>query len=221
MSWLRIDDGFAQHPKLQGWTAAQKWALVELFCYCARHKTEGYVPSDLALLPRAVTSRVLSLAEESGLIDQDEDGLLVIHDWQLYNPSDVTAAERMKRMRERNANRNEPRNARVTPSVTSRARDPVPSLEEPESKDSVSSAPRKPNPIWDALVEVFGEPSTDTARTLRGKVCSSLSRAGATPDELIARAKSWPRHFEDATLTETALEKHWDKLGRPPLRAAR
>jgi hypothetical protein len=123
MAWLRIDDGFAQHPKLEGWTSAQKWALIELFSYCARHRTEGSVPADLALLPRAVTAKVLTLAEESGLLDRDEYGGLEVHDWKTYNPSDVTAADRMKRMRERNAKRNGP----VSPSVTSRARDPVPS----------------------------------------------------------------------------------------------
>jgi hypothetical protein len=124
MAWLRIDDGFAQHPKLDGWTPAQKWALIELFCYCARHKTEGHVPSDLALLPRAVTAKVLTLAEDSGLLDRDEYDGLVIHDWSTYNPSDVTAADRMKRMRERNANRNKGRNGDVSPSVTSRTRLP-------------------------------------------------------------------------------------------------
>ena len=213
MAWLRLDDAFAQHPKLAGWTAAQKWALVELFLYCARQKTGGYVPSDLAVLPRAVTAKVLLLAEQSGILDRHEDGSLEVHDWATYNPSDVTAADRMRRMRERNAVRNNG----VTPSVTSRAR--LPSRPLGVSKDTPAK-PREPNPIWDALVEVFGEPSTDSARTLRGKVCSSLTRAGATPDEVLTRARSWPRHFESATLTETALEKHWDALGRKPLRMA-
>ena len=213
MAWLRIDDAFAQHPKLEGWTSAQKWALIELFSYSARHKTEGHVPADLSLLPRAVTAKVLTLAEDSGLLDRDEYGGLVIHDWKTYNPSDVTAADRMKRMRERNAKRNE----LVTTSVTSRARSPS----RPQESESKASLSRQPNQVWDALVEVFGEPSTDTARTLRGKVCSSLTRAGATPEEVVRRAKSWPRHFDTATLTETALEKHWDALGRAPMRVGR
>lgn len=216
MTWLRLDDGFAQHPKLEGWTGTQKWALIELFLYCARHKTEGYVPSDLALLPRAVTAGVLIRAETSGLLDREEDGTLVIHDWKKYNPSDVTAAERMRRHRERNATRNGP----VTPAVTSRARIPSRPKREVLSKEPLSRE-RVRNPIWDALVEVFGEPSTDSARSLRGKVCSSLTRAGATHDEILSRARSWGKHFDDATLTETALEKHWDKLGRAPLRASR
>ena len=72
--------------------------------------------------------------------------------------------------------------------------------------------------IWDALVDVFGDPTTDTNRTLRGKVAQSLFVAEADGQEILRRASMWPAHFPDATLTETALEKHWDRLGRPPLR---
>lgn len=83
-----------------------------------------------------------------------------------------------------------------------------------------AAAPRAgvPNPIWDALTEIFGEATTETARSRRGKVCRSLKNARASPEEIIRRARAWPKHFENATLTELALEKHWDVLGRPPLR---
>lgn len=215
MAWLRIDDGFATHPKFSGWSSAQKWALVELFCYCARHKTEGVVPSDLSLLPRAVTPSLLKLAEESGFIDL-EDGVYVLHDWQHYNPSDSTGAQRQERYRSRNR-RYGGVTQTVTPTVTealpTRARDPVPSPREGSNEPS-----RQRNGVWDALTEVFGEAQTESAKSLRGKVVRSLSAAGATPEEVLARARSWPRHFEDATLTETALEKHWGALGRKPLR---
>lgn len=79
---------------------------------------------------------------------------------------------------------------------------------------------RPRDPIWDALVEVFGEPSTRTNRTLRNKIVNSLREAQATGEDVILRARLWPLHFPGATLTETALEKHWDRLGRPPLRAS-
>jgi helix-turn-helix protein len=100
---------------------------------------------------------------------------------------------------------------------------PEPSLEQPsigEEPNGSSRAPRAKNLIWEALSEVFGEPTTRTSQRLRGKVCSSLAHAGATHEEILKRARSWPRHFDDATLTETALEKHWDVLGRKPLRRA-
>lgn len=78
---------------------------------------------------------------------------------------------------------------------------------------------RSRNEVWDALVAIFGEPTTDSNRKLRGKVVASLRRAGADHDEVIRRARTWPLHFPEAELTETALEKHWDRLGRPPLKA--
>lgn len=81
-----------------------------------------------------------------------------------------------------------------------------------------SKPTRERNPIWDALAVVFGEPTTTSNRTLRGKVSRSLTSAGATYEEILERAGRWPHHFTDAELTETALEKHWDRLGRPPLK---
>lgn len=81
-----------------------------------------------------------------------------------------------------------------------------------------SSLARPRNELWDALTEIFGEPATKSAQTLRGKVYNSLAAAGAKPDEVLARARSWPKHFDNATLTEAALEKHWHTLARPPMR---
>jgi hypothetical protein len=96
---------------------------------------------------------------------------------------------------------------------------PEPSLVQP-SEDLVAATPRpKPrNVIWDALTYVFGEPTTKTATQVRGKVCASLTQAGATPDQVVARASAWPAHFDSAVMTDLALEKHWDTLGRRPLR---
>jgi DNA-binding transcriptional MocR family regulator len=103
------------------------------------------------------------------------------------------------------------------PSVT--VTPPEPELRT-RKEPSVAAAPRvRPrNPIWDTLTEVFGEPTTRSAQKVRGKVCSSLSAARASPEEIISRAKRWPLHFDGATMTDLALEKHWDTLARQPLR---
>lgn len=84
-----------------------------------------------------------------------------------------------------------------------------------------AASPRGRNEVWDALAGLWGEPTTEGSRKLRGKVVASLSRAGATAVEIERRVALWPLHFPEATLTETALEKHWDRLGRPPARASR
>ncbi len=79
--------------------------------------------------------------------------------------------------------------------------------------------PRPRDEVWDALAAIFGEPTTRSNRSLRNKITVSLREAGANYAEIHARAVTWPDHFPGATLTETALEVHWDRLGRPPLRA--
>lgn len=90
--------------------------------------------------------------------------------------------------------------------------------------DAVTRTPRREatirrrDEIWDALGAIFGEPTTRTAEKVRGKVVSSLRYAHADPAEIEVRAKRWPLHFDRATLTDLALEKHWDTLGRKPLR---
>ncbi len=92
-------------------------------------------------------------------------------------------------------------------------------VEEDEVKIMAAAPRARPrNPIWDTLTEVFGEPTTRSAQKVRGKVCSSLTAARASPDEIISRAKRWPLHFDSATMTDLALEKHWDTLARQPLR---
>jgi hypothetical protein len=104
-----------------------------------------------------------------------------------------------------------------TPEVQPTAPDPP--IEPPEEQ-TPAAAPRKraANEQWDALSHIFGEPTTRTAQRVRGKVVSSLRSAGATAPEIVARARRWPLHFDGAVMTDLALEKHWDTLGRKPLR---
>lgn len=218
MAWLRIDDGFAQHPKIVQLTRKDRWILIEILLYCARYKTKGLVPLAVGEVVRGATPAFLKRCVELRLLDESANGL-VVHDWDDYNGRDpkVLQAERQRKRRDNGVTSAVIKRDENVTHAQARARVPVPSPKE----DSKESSLRERNPIWDALVQVFGEPSTDTARKLRGKVCSSLTRAGATHDDIIRRAKTWPRHFENATLTETALEKHWDALGRQPLRVER
>lgn len=90
-----------------------------------------------------------------------------------------------------------------------------------ERETSLAAAPRKRNETWDALTALFGEATTRTSQTLRGKICRSLDQAGATPDEILARAKRWRHVFPNAQLTEAALDKHWPLLEPPKPRPVR
>lgn len=99
MAWLRIDDGFAEHPKLIALgSPADRWTWLELLVYCARRRTRGQVPSGVHDVLRRATPGFLERCHMVGLLDKDEDGYAV-HDWETYNPSDSAAADRMRRRR--------------------------------------------------------------------------------------------------------------------------
>lgn len=72
--------------------------------------------------------------------------------------------------------------------------------------------PRKRNAVWDAFVEVFGyEPLTQSEIRLWGKLTWSLARAGATHESLLHAAHEFHKEFPTASLTPTALEKHYSR----------
>lgn len=92
-----------------------------------------------------------------------------------------------------------------------------PSKTEP-SKELALAPPRalERDGLWDALTALFGEAGTRSARTLRGKIVTSLLEAGATPDLVAASPALYAERMpEGTTFTETALEKHWGRLMVP------
>ncbi len=93
MAWLRVDDGFTKHPKFEGWPPAQRWAWLEVMEYCARYSTKGRIPTDVTILPRAVTAALLRKAEASGWCSRGDDEALWINDWEDFNPPRQTSSE--------------------------------------------------------------------------------------------------------------------------------
>lgn len=89
MAWLRIDDRFAFHPKVGELTRADRWTWMEVLCHCAAQRTEGRIPGNITELYRHVTPRFLGKARVAGLVDVGEDGLLQIHDWDVYNGANL------------------------------------------------------------------------------------------------------------------------------------
>jgi hypothetical protein len=123
MTWLRLDDGFAEHPKVLVLSDKAFRLHVRAMCYCARHLTDGILPP--AFCPR---SRSMSDLLAAGVWEEGESGYL-IHDFLAYNPSKeqveterAATADRVKRWRngQRNAVTNGARNA-----VSNAAPDPT------------------------------------------------------------------------------------------------
>jgi hypothetical protein len=120
MSWLRIDDGFAEHYKIAELTDREFRVWVRILCYAARNngragRLTAAMRREIVGLTDPMVKRFLTI----GLLDDDdEDGVLAVHDWRSYNPKDPTAATRMKRHRNRNTDRNDSVTNTVTPTVT-------------------------------------------------------------------------------------------------------
>lgn len=45
MTWVKIDDGFADHPKVVAAGALASWLFVCGLTYCSRQLTDGFIPS--------------------------------------------------------------------------------------------------------------------------------------------------------------------------------
>lgn len=86
--WLKIDDGFPDHPKVVKAGPLAGWLYLCGLCYCKRQTTDGFIPAEV--VPRLSTvPRVDREAErlvEVGLWEPAEGGY-VVHDYLDWNPS--------------------------------------------------------------------------------------------------------------------------------------
>lgn len=101
MAWLKVDDGLAEHRKLLLLKRADRWTWMEILCYVARQNNGGHVPEGIGSVLKYAKPELLNRYYEIGLLDLEPDGRYVVHDWDDYNPKDVTAAERMRRYRKK------------------------------------------------------------------------------------------------------------------------
>ena len=81
-----------------------------------------------------------------------------------------------------------------------------------EMMPPTSRIPPRRNICWDAMAEIFGyQPLTDSEIKLWGKLSNSLRRAGATRESMLFAAREYKKEFPTASLTPTALEKHYSR----------
>lgn len=109
MSWLRIDDAAVLNGKLGDLSDAEWRSLFALWSYCARKRNGGMfelgelrhaiytTPSG----PKFVRPQHIGRFLELGLVATDDGAVFSVNDWARYQPRDPTAADRMRRLRER------------------------------------------------------------------------------------------------------------------------
>ena len=86
MTWVRLDDHFADHPKILGLSDSAYRAYVDGLCYCARYLTDGAIPLAAVKVVARGRARVILELEANGLWDQNGKGVNV-HDYLEFQPS--------------------------------------------------------------------------------------------------------------------------------------
>jgi hypothetical protein len=85
VSWLRLDDRFAHHPKVATLSDKAFRAHVQTMLYVAEYGTDGVIPPTSFRITGA-TPKVREALVEAGLWDENsEKSELFVHDWRVYN----------------------------------------------------------------------------------------------------------------------------------------
>lgn len=110
MPWVRLDDGYPEHPKVDQVGPLAAWMNVCAWAYCARNLTDGFVPG--AQVPRlANVKQPAQLAQKlvAARLWECVEGGFQVHDYLAYNPS------RAQVLKERDKAAERARNARSSP----------------------------------------------------------------------------------------------------------
>lgn len=100
MSWLRIDDGFAEHYKIAELSDREFRTWMRTLCYAARNNgREGRLTAAMRREIVGLSPQLVKNLVDLGLLDDLGGGVVQVHDWRAYNPKDPTAAERQARSR--------------------------------------------------------------------------------------------------------------------------
>jgi hypothetical protein len=120
VSWVKIDDRYAHHPKI---LAAGPLAMaldVAGMCHAARHETDGHLPTSSLLVAAPFLPKAKALAAAAKLVEvgrwEQVPGGWQIHDFLAYNPSAAQRKDaRAQTEQRREADRQRKRNERARP----------------------------------------------------------------------------------------------------------
>lgn len=104
MSWLKIDDHFAENKRVAGVSDRAFRLHVVALCYCARNLTDGYIDQRdtkivCAILEAPRPARYIAELVAGELWEEVDDGGYVIAGYLEYNPDAVTVKEERRKAR--------------------------------------------------------------------------------------------------------------------------
>lgn len=121
MTWIKIDDGFPDHPKVIGLSDKAFRTHIESLCYAGRYLTDGHIPQFVA--EKIGTEDAINELLKVRLWYIPDNGLdgYIIHDYLLHQTSKqqvenkrANLRERQKRYREKQTTGDDWDNALVT-----------------------------------------------------------------------------------------------------------
>lgn len=230
MAWAKVDDGWWCHPKVLGLSLEAKGLWVTALSWSCQQRRD-VVPDRFVYLmgqggaPEAFANEL----ERAGLWVRVDDGWR-IHDWDEYQERSLSEkrAEAGQRggvrsgeiRREANPKQDEATERSNRQANAEAGTRPGPSQPDPSRKANPGRAD-KPRPktspkidpeVWDALTQVFGEPSTKTERSQLAKAGRELQEVAATGEEILERAREAWRRWQGTSFSPQALCKHWTSL---------
>ncbi len=162
MAWVKLDDGFAQHPKLMRAGPLALAMQVAGLCYANRFLTDGHIPAAVVptLLPLggvADVSDVVASLVKYGLWTESGEGY-EIHDYLEYQPSREEALALREARRDAGRRGGE---AKRDNRAKSLARPVATAKQKPSKTSSKNVAKLYPDPDPDPLIkEHMSSPST-------------------------------------------------------------
>jgi hypothetical protein len=102
MAWVKLDDGFPDHPKLVEAGGDAGWLYVCALAWCNRNLTDGAIPKGILgrLSDRKNPQRLAERLVAAGLWDETDDGWQ-IHDYTDFQPSRQQVLDERNKARER------------------------------------------------------------------------------------------------------------------------
>ncbi|TDD68590.1 hypothetical protein, partial [Actinomadura rubrisoli] len=95
-TYIRVHDGMPDHPKVDGLSDKAFRVLVESWCWCSRHLTDGRMPA--ATWHKRGTPKARRELVDSGLVEQLDDRTVRFHDY-LEHQRSAAEVEEMKAAR--------------------------------------------------------------------------------------------------------------------------
>lgn len=188
MAWIKLDDNFPDHQKVERLNDSAFRLHVSALCHCARNLTDGFVSRKSLgrLTDNSRPSRLTSKLIDAGLWAATEGGWFV-HDYLDYNPSaEAVRAERKvtaERVRKWRELRKEPERNTVTSEPRNDVTDPSCNTVTNGVGNGVSNAPPVPSPPGSS----FQEEQKPTPKS------KTLTRAGGQPDRFDEFWDAYPR----------------------------